>query len=308
MALKDQIELGLSLPHRSPDPIEIAAIRQVAQRAEALGFRDLWVTNNTLDEAGGCFDSLTLLTYAAALTTTIRVGVSVLVLPVYNPIHVAHQVATLDYLSGGRAILGVGLGREQHYAEFQIPRERRVRRFLESVELMKALWTQPKVTYQGQIFQLQDGVMKPKPVQKPHPPVWLGGGHPDALRRAAAIADGWMGAGGSTAAAFAKSVPVVRAALEKAGRDSASFPISKRVFMSVHERPEVAQAEVHRWFSVVYHNPDLTTAGGVYGTPAQVREQLEALVAAGASHLLLNPVTRYTEQVEALAEVAGLQD
>ena len=161
MALKDQIALGLSLPHRSPDPIEVAAVRQVAQRAEALGFRDLWVTNNTLDHAG-CFDSLTLLTYAAALTTTIRVGVSVLVLPVYNPIHVAHQVATLDYLSGGRAVLGVGLGREQHYAEFQIPRERRVRRFLESVELMKALWTQPRVTYRGQIFQLEDGVMGPK--------------------------------------------------------------------------------------------------------------------------------------------------
>ena len=174
MALKDQIALGMSLPHRSPDPIEAAVVRQVAQRAEALGFHDLWVTNNTLDHAG-CFDSLTLLTYAAAFTSTIRVGVSVLVLPVYNPIHVAHQVATLDYLSGGRAVLGVGRGREQHYAEFQIPRERRVRRFLEEVELMKALWTRPKVTYRGQIFQLEDGVMGPKPVQKPHPPVWLGG-------------------------------------------------------------------------------------------------------------------------------------
>jgi probable F420-dependent oxidoreductase len=304
MALQDQIALGMSLPHRSPDPIEAAAIRQVAQRAEALGFRDLWVTNNTLDHAS-CFDSLTLLTYAAAVTSTIRVGVSVLVLPLYHPIHVAHQVATLDYLSGGRAVLGIGLGRE-HYAEFQIPRERRVRRFLEQVELMKALWTQPKVTYRGQIFQLADGEMGPKPVQKPHPPVWLGGGHPDALRRAAAIADGWMGAGGSSTAAFGQSVPLVRAALEKAGRDPASFPISKRVFMSVHERPEVAQAEVHRWFSTVYHNPGLTTTGGVYGTPAQVQEQLQALVALGATHLLLNPVTRYTEQVEALAEVVGL--
>src|SRR3989442_943473 len=244
MALQDQIALGMSLPHRSPDPIEAAIVRQVAQRAEALGFSDLWVTNNPLDHAG-CFDSFTLLTHAAALTSTIRVGVSVLVLPLYNPIHVAHQVATLDYLSGGRAVLGVGLGREQHYTEFQIPRERRVRRFLEEVELMKALWTQPKVTYRGQIFQLEDGVMGPKPVQKPHPPVWLGGGHPDALRRAAAIADGWMGAGGSTSAAFGKSVPLVRAALEKAGRDPASFPISKRGFMSVHERPEVAQAEGH---------------------------------------------------------------
>src|SRR4030095_1905993 len=197
MALKDQIALGMSLPHRSPDPIGAPVIRQVAQRAEALGFHDLWVTNNTLDHAG-CFDSLTLLTYAAALTSTIRLGVSVLVLPVYNPIHVAHQVATLDYLSGGRAVLGVGLGREQHYAEFQIPRERRVRRFLEEVELMKALWTQPRVPSRGQIFQLEDGVMGPKPVQKPHPPGRLGGGHPDALKRAAAGAECWRGGGGGT--------------------------------------------------------------------------------------------------------------
>jgi probable F420-dependent oxidoreductase len=305
MALKDTIPLGMSLPHRSPDPIAVATICQVAQRAEALGFRDLWVTDNTLDHAS-CFDSLTLLTYAAALTSTIRLGVSVLVLPVHNPIHVAHRVATLDYLSGGRAVLGVGLGREHHYTEFQIPRARRVRRFWEAVELIKALWTEPSVTYSGEIFQLQDGVMGPKPIQQPHPPVWLGGGHPDAVRRAAAIADGWMGAGGSSTAAFAQSVPLLRAALQEAGRDPASFPISKRVFMSVHERPEIAQAEVHRWFSVVYRNPELTTTAGVYGTPTQVRQQLEALVPMGANHLLLNPVTRYTEQVEALAEVVGL--
>ena len=90
MALKDTVVLGMSLPHRSPDRIDESAVRQVAQRAEALGFRDLWVTNNTVDETG-CFDSLTVLTYAAALTTTIRLGVSVLVLPIYHPIHVAHQ-------------------------------------------------------------------------------------------------------------------------------------------------------------------------------------------------------------------------
>src|SRR5437870_3148773 len=133
MALKNTISLGFSLPHRSPDLIEVDAVRQVAQRAEALGFADLWVTNNTLDHAG-CFDSLTILTYAAALTTKIRVGVSVLVLPVYSPIHVAHQVATLDYLSGGRAVLGIGIGRDNHYPPFQVPRDRRVRRFIESVE------------------------------------------------------------------------------------------------------------------------------------------------------------------------------
>jgi probable F420-dependent oxidoreductase len=305
MALKDQLPLGMVLPHRSPDSVDMRVVCQVAQRAEALGFRDLWVTENTLDHVF-CFDPVVVLTYAAALTTSIRLGVSVVVLPVHSPIHVAHQVATLDYVSNGRAILGVGLGRDAHYTEFQVPRERRVRRFREGVKLIKALWTEPKVSYQGEIFQLGGGTMAPKPVQKPHPPIWLGGSHPDAIRRAAAIADGWMGSGGSSTAHFSQSVPILRAALEKVGRDPATFPISKRVFMSVHDRPDVARAELQRWFSVVYHNPDGTDASGVHGTPEQVREQLEALVAMGANHLLLNPVCRHAEQLEALATVVGL--
>jgi probable F420-dependent oxidoreductase len=280
-------------------------VRQVAQRAEALGFRDLWVTENTLDHVF-CFDAVVVLTYAAAITTTIRLGTAVVVLPVHSPVLVAHQVATLDYVSNGRAILGVGLGRDHHYTQFQVPRERRVRRFQEGVELIKALWTEPKVTYQGSIFQLESGTMAPKPVQQPHPPIWFGVGHPDALRRTAAMADGWMGSGGSSVAAFSRSVPLLRAELEKARRDPATFPISKRVFLSVHERPEVARAEVNRWFSTVYHNPEGTDASGVHGTPEQVRERLEELIAMGANHLLLNPVCRYAEQVEALAAVVGL--
>ena len=134
MILKDTIPFGIALPHRSPDPIDIAAVRHVAQRADVLGFRDLWVTENTLDHVF-CFDSVVLLTYAAALTTMIRLGVSVMVLPIHQPIHIAHQIATLDYLSNGRAVLGVGLGRNHHYTQFQVPREQRIRRFRESVDL-----------------------------------------------------------------------------------------------------------------------------------------------------------------------------
>jgi alkanesulfonate monooxygenase SsuD/methylene tetrahydromethanopterin reductase-like flavin-dependent oxidoreductase (luciferase family) len=148
--------------------------------------------------------------------------------------------------------------------------------------------------------------MAPKPVQKPPPPIWMGVGHPDALRRTAAIADGWMGSGGSSYAAFVQSVPILRGELERAGRDPVAFPISKRVFVSVDEKPEVARAELHRWFTVVYRNPEGTNASGIHGTSDQVRERLEELVAAGANHLLFNPVARYEEQLEALAEVADL--
>ena len=305
MALKDTIPFGVALPHRSPDPINVEAVRQVAQRAEALGFRDLWVTENTVDHVF-CFDPVVVLTYAAAVTSKMRLGCSVVVLPVHNPLHVAHQWASLDYVSNGRAILGVGLGRDHHYEQFQVPREGRVRRFREEVELIKALWTEGKVSFRGRIYELADSTMAPKPVQKPRPPIWIGVGHPDALRRTASIADGWMGSGGSSNAAFMRSVPLLREALENKGRDPTTFPISKRVFLSVHERPDAARAELHRWFTEVYRNPEGTDASGIHGTPEHVRERLEELIAAGANHLLLNPTARYTEQLEALAWVAGL--
>lgn len=304
MALKDKIPFGVSLPHRSPDTIRMDTVHTVAQRAEALGFHDLWVTENTLDHVN-CFDPVVVLTYAAAVTSRIRLGASVVVLAVHSPQMVAHQWATLDYVSNGRAILGVGLGREHHYREFEVPVEGRVRRFREEVELIRALWTQDKVSFQGRFYHLEGATMNPKPVQKPHLPLWMGVGHPDAVRRTAQLADGWMGSGGSSIAEFGQSVPILKAALAERGRDVASFPISKRLFMAVDDNPAVARAELHRWFTEVYHNPAGTEASGIYGTREQVRDRLEEVIALGANHLLLNPVSRHAEQVEALAEIVG---
>jgi probable F420-dependent oxidoreductase len=306
MALKDRIPFGVSLPHRSPDVIGMDAVRTVAQRAEALGFRDLWVTENTLDHVT-CFDPVVVLTYAAALTSRIRLGASVVVLAVHSPLMVAHQWATLDYVSNGRAILGVGLGRDHHYRQFEVPTEGRVGRFREEVDIIRSLWTQEKTSYRGRFYSLDNETMSPKPVQKPHLPLWMGVGHPNAVRRAASLSDGWMGSGGSSIAEFGRSVPILKEALEKAGRDPETFPISKRVFMAVDDDPDVARRELNRWFTEVYHNPAGTDASGIHGTPEQVRGKLEELVALGANHLLLNPVSRHVEQVEALAEIVGLK-
>jgi alkanesulfonate monooxygenase SsuD/methylene tetrahydromethanopterin reductase-like flavin-dependent oxidoreductase (luciferase family) len=106
---------------------------------------------------------------------------------------------------------------------------------------------------------------------------------------------------------FARSISILKAELETAQRDPVTFPISKRVFLSVHERPDVASTELHRWFTTVYHNPKGADASGIHGTPEQLRARIEELIAKGANHLLLNPVCRYAEQVEALAEVVGLR-
>jgi probable F420-dependent oxidoreductase len=306
MALKDKIPFGISLPHRSPDPIDIGAVREVAQRAEALGFRDLWVTENTLNQESMCFDPVVVLTHAAAITSKIRVGASVVVLAVHHPAMIAHQWATLDYMSQGRAILGVGLGRDHHYRQFEVPHEGKVARFREEVALIRALWSEEKVTFHGRFYNLDNEAMSPKPVQKPLP-LWMGVGHPNAVRRSAELADGWMGSGGSSIKQFGESVPILKEALEKRGRDSNAFPISKRIFIAVDERPEVARRELSRWFTDVYHNPPGTDFCGIHGTPESVRERLEEVVAMGANHLMLNPVSNYVEQTEALAEVVGLK-
>ncbi len=306
MPLKD-LTFGMALPQRYPEAAaDIATVRRVAQRADALGFADLWLTENTLDHVP-CPDPLILLSHVAAVTTRIRLGVAVLVLPVHHPAHIARQVQTLDYVSDGRATLGIGLGRDAHYAEFGVPLERRVRRFTEGVEILRALWTQPSVTYHGQIYDLHDASVLPLPLQKPHPPIWMGAGHPDAIKRAARLADGWMGSGNSSSAGFGPQVALLQQALADAGRDPATFPISKRVFMSVHAREEVAQQEVRHYMGAVYRNADLAERSCIAGTPAQVAERLEELAAMGANHLLLHPIARPEEQLEVLAEMVGLQ-
>ena len=187
----------------------------------------------------------------------------------------------------------------------RFPQEGRVARFREQVELIRALWGQEKVTHHGRFYNLDDAKLGIRPVQQPMP-IWMGVGHPNAIRRAAGMADGWMGAGGSTIADFRQAVPLLREALEKAGRDPGTFPISKRIFMAVDDNPETARAELNRWYTEVYHNPAGTDTSGIHGTREQVRERLQEMVAMGANHLLLNPVSNHVEQLSALAEIVGL--
>ncbi len=201
--------------------------------------------------------------------------------------------------------MGVGIGRPFHYKEFQITEDGRVARMTEQIELIRALWSQEKVTHQGRFYQVNDVKLGIHPAQG-RLPIWMGTAHPDAMRRAARIADGWMGAGGSSTDDFRKAVPLLREALEKHGRDPKLFPISKRIFIAVDEKPERARAEMHRWYTEVYSNPAGTDSSGIHGTPEQVRERLEEIVALGPSHLLLNPVSHHVEQLDALASVVGL--
>jgi probable F420-dependent oxidoreductase len=301
------ISVGLPQTVEGDDPRPIA---RYAARAEALGFDGLW----TLDSVVGgrtthapLLDGLHVLSHVAAVTDTIRLGMAVVVLPPRNPALLARELATVDRLSGGRLTVGVGLGIvDERMGALGFPVDRRVRRLTEGIGVMRALWAQDEAAYDGELWRFSGVPLQPKPLQRPGPPVWLGAGREPALRRAARIGDGWIGAGSSSNADFAAQVPVVRAALEETGRDPARFAISKRVYIAVENDEAVARGRLAAVLDAMYQFPGLTERCAVCGPPERCAEAVRELVAAGAEHVLLSPMYGYFAQLEALAEVARL--
>jgi probable F420-dependent oxidoreductase len=301
--------VGVGLPQLLPDePPDV--VWRYAARAEELGFAGLW----TVDSVPGAMTSrvpalegLHLLTAAAVATNTIGLGVSVIVLPARNPAHLARELVTIDRLSGGRLTVGVGVGRDDPVpASLGVPGDRRVRRLTEGLAVMRALWAGDDVSYEGELYRFQGVTIEPKPVQRPGPPVWFGAGAPAALRRAARLGDGWMGSGGSTIEAFGEQVPVLLEALREQGRDPATFPIGKRVYIAVEDSEAQARRRLAERLDAFYAAPGITERVAVCGTAEACAERLRALVDAGAGELLLNPLYDYLGQLEALAEVAAL--
>ncbi len=132
----------------------------------------------------------------------------------HTPVHLAKGLATVDQLSGGRLEIGVGSGGPRRpFAAFGMSSDRWLPRFTEGLALMKALWTEPSVTFDGEFWQLKDAAMEPKPVQKPYPRLWFGGSASTAVRRGVRLCDAFFGAGSSPTAAFASQVAVVRETL-----------------------------------------------------------------------------------------------
>jgi alkanesulfonate monooxygenase SsuD/methylene tetrahydromethanopterin reductase-like flavin-dependent oxidoreductase (luciferase family) len=217
-------------------------------------------------------------------------------------VHTAKSLATLDQLSGGRLDVGVGLGGSTGvYPAFGLSAERRAARFAEGIGLMKRLWTEPRVTFDGAFYRLKDIPMEPKPLQRPHPPIWFGAHHPDALRRAATLGDAFMGAGSLSTAKFAEEVALLRRALEAAGRDPNAFPVAKRVYIAVDADRTRAARRLAEWFGGFYHRPQLAEEVSVWGSVEECAEGLRAVVAAGARLLMLNPVFDDEEQLERFA-------
>jgi probable F420-dependent oxidoreductase len=292
---------GIAIPQSFVDGrIDTELIEEFVPRAEDLGYHSLW-TGESILGASDSLEPIGLLSYVAALTESIRLGTAVVIATNRNPVQLAKAFGTLDQLSNGRLIVGMAIGGDPgRYPLFGAPSERRVRHFVEGLEVMKALWQQPQASYDGHFYTLDGETMEPKPVQKPHPPVWLGGRHPDALRRAVRHADGWMGAGGTSTEQFRAHVEIVRESLADSGRDPASFTIAKRVYLAIDDDADRAERRLRDWFGLTYGSQDMGSRVSVWGSVSRCIEGVSEVVEAGAQMLLLNPVFDEMMHLEAL--------
>ncbi len=300
----EKIQFGIAAPQIHPElPLDLESIQRYIRRAEELGFHSLWVQEQAvLRQAASALEGITMLSYAAALTQRIRLGMAVFLINLRNPIWLAKSLASLDQLSRGRLIAGVGLGAVTRlYQAYGLSPDKRVARLNEGLALMQRLWTEDSVTFEGQFWQLKNATVVPKPFQKPHPPIWIGGSAPAAVRRAAFRAAGFIGAGSSSSEAFAEQVKVLRQALAEANKDPAEFAVGKRVYLAVDRDRGRAAKRLTEWFNLYYGAPDLAEKVSVWGGPEECAEKLGRIVDAGARVINLNPVYELPEQMEILA-------
>ena len=297
-----ELKFGIAIPQQYPKlPVDIRMLQGFLRNTEALGYHSLWTAEQIFEAPS--LETVTLLTYAAAHTQKIKLGSAVLLAPLRNPVQLAKTLASLDQLSQGRLIVGLALGANTKiYPAFGLSPEHRLRRYLDGIELMQKLWTEDKVSHDSAFWQLENESLWPKPFQSPHPPLWFGGGSPNALRRAVRLGSGWIGARESTDV-FKTRVEALQQHLTEAQRDPRTFMIGKRVHIAVDNNKAAAEQKMGEWFAQVYGSAATVKSVAIYGNEQECVDKVAAVVAAGTKLLILHPVYDYLEQAEALAKV-----
>jgi probable F420-dependent oxidoreductase len=296
----DAVKFGIAIPQTfNKEPVDVALIQKFLKRADTSGYHSVWV-QEVLDAS--LLEPACLLTYAAGLTRNLQLGSAVLLTALRTPLQLAKMLSTADQLSQGRLLVGIALGSNtRNYPAYGISADKRVRRFIEGIALMKKLWTEESVSYDGEYWKLRDEHLDPKPIQKPHPPLWLGGSHPNALRRAVQLGDGWLG-GRTPTQEFRAHVSAVRRYLDEFSRDPADFMIGKRTYIAVDKNKARAEQKLNQWFNQVYKVRDIANTSAIYGSEQECIDKLGEVILAGAKLLILNPISDHMEHLEGLAK------
>lgn len=272
-----------------------ARMIHLARRAEDLGWASLWTFQRLLQPVAekldaaydaahnpgarpvsdpayaSVHDAVLPLAFVAGHTTTIGLGTATLCAPFTPPVALGKAMSTLDHLSGGRVTAGIGIGwLPQEYVAAGVPFEQRGARMEEYVRCLKAVWTQDPVEFDGEFYTVPRSHVGPPPVQRPHPPVLIGGAAEAALRRAGRLAEGWIGSTRTDEESLARSVALVRAGAEEAGRD-----------------PDAVRILVRMVVDLVAEDPGRGRRRG-YGTRQQVLDDLAVLASHGATEVLVD--------------------
>ena len=285
------VTLGLVLPPYD----EPSRLWQAARTAEQHGFHSVWVTDSTLP-GYPWLDGLSVLGGVIAVTSTVQVGTSIFVPARRNPVLLAHRIVTLDYLSGGRLIFGVGVGekylRPQEYMIANVPIEQRGAITDEYLGLMQRLWTEPSVTHHGTFFQCTDITIEPKPVRQGKIPIWVGGKAEGPLLRTAACADGWMPAL-ITPSDYRTLWSRLSEYVESEGREMSSITGAIYVFAAIGTTYEEARNVLAPGIEAIFHAPFQNFEPVcLVGSADHWVEQIGRFAAVGVTHVNVLLYTR----------------
>lgn len=294
-------KLGLCFVNPAPE-IEPGYVKAMARKCEEMGFDSFWVIDRI---AYDNLEPLTVLATVAGVTEKVRIGTSVLLAALRHPSLLAKAVATLDLLSNGRVTLGIGFGsRESDFTAVGVPFNGRGSRAEEALKLMKRLWTEDNVTHKGKYYAIESLTIGPKPVQYPHPPLWMGGSADAALRRAARLANGYVC--GSTAILEFPSVwEKISAFARAAGRNPNEIEKAALTFMAVDEDKskavEACAAYLRRYYGGVRVDVEKHF---VVGPPEACAERIKVCFEKGLETLIVGMAKADLRQLDLFAQRA----
>jgi probable F420-dependent oxidoreductase len=269
-----------------PSPSEFT---HLARTVDALGYDSLWVGDH-LSTHNPVLEALTILTHFGAVTERVQLGTGVLLLALRQPGVLAKQVATLDWLTSGRVVMGVGVGGEDlsDFAAVGVPVSERGARTSDGILALRALWSAPVASYAGKFSSFEDIRISPQSPQPGGPPIWVGGRSPAALRRAGRLGDGWYSYMVSPRR-FIEGMNLVRATAEESGRDASAIVGALLVPTVVGESRETARRHLQQHLQQRYakhYDDHIIDNYCLAGTSEQVRERLGEYVAAGVGHVV----------------------
>jgi alkanesulfonate monooxygenase len=290
-----------------PEMPDIRELVEYGVQMEQLGFDSLWAWDHVLLGVEPNFpiiEALTLLTAIAARTKKIKLGTGVLVLPLRNPVLLAKQLSSMDQLSGGRLIMGLASGwYKREFDAVGVPFEQRGKIMDENLEIVTKFWTEPMVKGQYTYHKIPAGVMYPKPVQKPRPPILIGGYVDRVLKRAAVSGDGWL-TYFYRPESFAKSWAKIRDFAKEGGKNPDQLLNASQLPIRVGKSRAAVESEMMEWLGKEWDYAawsESTKDSVILGTVDECVEQLRAHLAVGVQKLIFVPYRYEMQQIEIIA-------